>query len=147
MRVEPETWPVYSFRAGSDSGFRWVPRARLAGGAGATTLHCTTAETPEAAVLHFAGEIDLSTASDLADAIMGAFAQYHRVIVDLSYLDYLDISGTSVLERAAARHHGHFVVVGSTPTIHKIFDILELTEVLPVVASVEAAREYLRTHA
>ncbi len=108
-------------------------------------FQCWTEEVAEAMVLHAEGVVDLSTAPGLANAIAGAFAQRQRVIVDLSDLDYLDISGAHVLERMAARHNGCFAVVGLLkPTIHKIFDILELTDVLPATASVEAAREYLR---
>lgn len=138
--------PIYSFVKTGTGVQRMVRRARFAGSARDTNLRCWTDQKPEAVVLHAVGEVGLSTASDLANAIKVAFAQHRRVIVDLSHLDYLDVSGTHVLERTAARHHGHFVVVGSKPTIHKIFDILELTDVLPVVPSVEAAQEYLRTN-
>jgi anti-anti-sigma factor len=108
-------------------------------------LHCWTEEVPEAVVLHAEDELDLNTALVLANAVTGAFEQRECVIVDLSHLDHLDFSGAHVLEHTAARYDGRFAIVqGSKPTIHKIFDILELTDFLPVIASIEAAQEYFR---
>jgi anti-sigma B factor antagonist len=123
-----------------------IQRPLITGAARGPILRCWTERFPDAVVLHTEGEVDLTTATALADAIAEASRQNGNggVIVDLSRLDYLDGSGIRVLEYAAEMHRGRFVVVGSKPAVHALFDILELTEVLPVVPSVEAAVQRLR---
>lgn len=148
LRTTTRLFPIYSFVASTKGMRHLVSRPNISGGAGQAVLRCWTAEVAEATVLHAEGEVDLSTASELKAAIRSAFvqnAQNGHVIVDLSCLDYLDISGIHVLERFAVANGDRFVVVGSKPTIHRLFDVLELTDVLPVVPSMEAAREYLRS--
>jgi anti-anti-sigma factor len=144
LRTKPRNWPVSSFIAGATGVRRLLPRARMAGGATGAVLRCWTEQVPEAAVLHTEGEVDLATALELDHAITAALAHNERIIVDLSRLDYLDGSGIRVLENAARTKHGRFIVVGSKPTIHRLFDILKLTDVLPVVGSLDEARQYLR---
>jgi anti-anti-sigma factor len=80
----------------------------------------------------------------LSNAIASAYRTNRRVIVDLSRIEYLDDAGIRVLETCAWTHESRFVVVGSRPEVHRLFEILELTSVLPVVASLDAARDYLR---
>jgi anti-sigma B factor antagonist len=116
----------------------------MTGAARGPVLRCWTEEVPEAVVLHMEGDVDLTTANALADAIAGASDQHRPVIVDMSRLDYLDGSGIRVLEHAAELYQGRFVVVGSKPAVHRLFDILELTNMLPVFPSMEAAQAYLR---
>lgn len=142
--VDRRTWPVSSFAATPCGVLQLVKRPRIAGGARGTILRCWTEQLAEAVVLRTTGEIDLSTISDLANAIAAALAQRRPLIVDLSRLDYLDAAGIDVLERTARRHPGRFVVVGSKPTIHKLFDILGLTDTLPVVHTLDDAQQYLR---
>lgn len=97
----------------------------------------------EATLLRVEGEVDLSTAGSFTDAIESAYRENACVIVDLSRLNYLDGSGIRVLMRFADEARGRFVVIGSTPTVHRVFVILKLLDVLPVVSSLGAAREYL----
>lgn len=110
---------------------------------GGAFIRFSTELVPDATVLRVEGEVDLSTAQSLADAIEGASRVNRCVIVDLSRLDYLDGSGIRVLVRFAQEKRGHFVVAGSKPTVHRLFALLRLTDVLPVVGSLGAAREYL----
>jgi anti-sigma B factor antagonist len=112
--------------------------------AGPAFLHCRTEAVPEGCVLCAEGEVDVATAPLFANAVAAAFRESRRVIVDLSRLGYLDGAGVHVLEDAARAHGGRFAVVGSRPEIHRLFDILGLTNVLPVVATVDAARAYIR---
>jgi anti-sigma B factor antagonist len=93
-------------------------------------------------VLHAEGEVDMTTAPMLGDAIGAAYRAGPRVIVDLGGLRHLDGSGIHALEDASRAHPSRFVVVGSTPDIRRLFDILGLTSALPVVPSLDAARQY-----
>ncbi|HLY24503.1 MAG TPA: STAS domain-containing protein [bacterium] len=136
--------PIYAFTRTAAGVVSIVRRPRITGGAGPAFLHCRTEPVPEGCVLCAEGEVDVATAPLFANAVAAAFRESRRVIVDLSRLGYLDGAGVHVLEDAAQAHGGRFVVVGSRPEIHRLFDILGLTNVLPVVATVDAARAYIR---
>lgn len=136
--------PVYAFTRAAAGVVSIARQPRITGGAGRQFLHCWTEPMPEGSVLYAEGEVDVATAPLFANAIAAAFRESRRVIVDLSRLRYLDGAGVHVLENAAQAHGSRFVVVGSRPEIHRLFDILGLTNVLPVVATVDAARAYIR---
>lgn len=143
--VDFEPFPVYTF-ARIDGVLRMVSRPRIEGGEGFASrafVRFSTDTAPEAVALHVEGELDLSTAQSLANAIEGAYRKQRCVIVDLSRLAYLDGSGIRVLMRFAEENRGRFVVIGSTPTIRRLFEILRLVDILPVVHSVDDARQYL----
>jgi anti-sigma B factor antagonist len=103
----------------------------------------TTGEV-ETLVLHFEGEVDLATAPLFANAIEEAFRAGPPIIVDLRGVSYMDGSGIAVLQRAARSTRTRFVVLGSTPPIHRLLNILGLTRGFPAVSSFRAARAYLR---
>lgn len=139
--------PVYTFtrKAGV---LRMVPRPAIQGGAGPADrpfefARFATDHVPEAAVLRVEGEVDLSVAQSLAGALADLYHASGRVIVDFSRVAYLDGAGIRVLTRFAEENPGRFVIVGSSPTIRRLFEILRLVDVLPVMASLGAAREYL----
>ena len=146
-------FPLYGVTAGPAGALRLVPREfhggrpqvdryePIAGGA-QTLLRCWTEAAEGTIVLHAEGEVDLMTAPMLGDAIEASYRAAPRVVVDLGSLRYLDGSGVRVLENASRAHRARFVVVGSTREIHRVFEVLGLTSVLPVVHSLEAAREY-----
>lgn len=137
--------PVYSF-VRTHGVLRMVRRPGMQGGADSgrdALIRFSTKSVHEAIVLRVEGEVDLSTADSLAEAIESAYRENACVIVDLSRLAYLDGSGIRVLMRFAEEAGGRFVVIGSTPTVDRLFVILKLLDILPVVSSLGAAREYL----
>jgi anti-sigma B factor antagonist len=136
--------PLYSFVRTPHGGYRMVRRPRISGGSGKTLLHCWIEPISEASVVHVEGEVDLSTAPWLADTIASAFEQGRSVIVDLSAVSYLDGSGISVLKHAAEAHASQLAVAGSKPQIRRLLEIVHVTDVIPLVASLDAGREYLR---
>jgi anti-anti-sigma factor len=136
--------PVYGFERNAHGVVSIARRPPMAGGAGRVFFHCWMELVPEGRVLHAEGEVDVATAPLLASAIAAAFREGRRVIADLSRLRYLDGAGIHVLEHAAGADGLRLVVAGSRPEIHRLFDILGLTNMLPVVATVDAARAYLR---
>jgi anti-anti-sigma factor len=95
-------------------------------------------------VLHVEGEIDLTTAPLFSKAIGAAFRDSARVIVDVAAVEYLDVSAIHALEHASRVQGRRLVVAGSAPHIHRVFEILRLGDVLPVVDTVDAALAYLR---
>jgi anti-anti-sigma factor len=120
-----------------------VAGTSLEGVRGSAFLRFTTTILSDVAVLHVAGEVDLSNAVLLAGAITGAFAVHRRIMVDLQGLAYIDVGGIRILERASQENPGRFVVVGPNSMLRRLFEFLELDGSLPVMASAEAAREYL----
>ena len=139
--------PAYDFAPGAGGATAVIVRPMLRGGGSPRTfLHCWTEVVPEGAVLRAEGEVDIATAPLFANAIAAAFRKDARVIVDLSRLQYIDGSGVHVLESAARTNGGRFVVVGSRPSVRRVFQILGLATTLPVVDTLDAARAYLREH-
>jgi anti-anti-sigma factor len=102
--------------------------------------------TPLAFVVRITGEIDLSSQADLRKHLMRHIGQDRPIIADCSRLDYLDAGGTRVLEECcqeAARHGQRFVLVASSPTVHRVIAIVELNQRIPVVHIMEEAVELL----
>jgi anti-sigma B factor antagonist len=139
-----KAFPVYGFATGASGVVSLVPRPRLTGGGGRSDFDCWEEPAPEATVLYVEGEIDIATAPLFADAIAAAFDRSARLIIHLGGLRYLDGAGIHVLEDAHATWGRGLVVVGSAPHVHRLFNILDLTQVFPVVETLEAARAYLR---
>ncbi|HLW47898.1 MAG TPA: STAS domain-containing protein [bacterium] len=120
-----------------------VRQPLIAGGSGTPLLRCRVEAMPDAVVVRVEGEVDLATAPRLADSIADAFRRGPCVIVDLAGVTYLDGSGVAVLERAAESHLARLAVAGPRLQVRRLFDLLHLAEVVPLVASLEAGREYL----
>lgn len=76
-------------------------------------------------VLEVSGEVDVTTAGDLADAIDRASRSGH-VLVDLSELEFMDSSGLRVFIEAAqqAQAQGWVLEVRRAPaSVHRVFEI------------------------
>ena len=97
----------------------------------------------DAAVLHVAGEVDVFTAPQLREALIGAIEDGSRdVVVDLQGVDFLDSTGLGVLVAGLKRvrqYGGDLSLVCTREHILKILDITGLVKVLKVHDSVEAA--------
>lgn len=97
----------------------------------------------DAVVVHLEGEIDLVTTPILADTIAAAFRQRRRVIVDLLNVTFLDASGLGTLQQAARQYIGRFAVAVSNVRFRHLFEIAGLTDIVPLMVSVESGLEYL----
>jgi hypothetical protein len=63
------------------------------------------------------------------------------MIVDLSELEYIDASGFLALEEGrqlCQQHKRELVLVAPPPHVERILELLKLTDLLPVLTSVEA---------
>jgi anti-anti-sigma factor len=121
-----------------------IPQPRIGGGSGTALLHCWIEACGDVVVVHVEGEVDLSTAPWLEDTVACAFQKGDGVIVDLARVSYLDGSGLAVLQRAAESHAAHLAVAWPSPRVRRLFDIVHLTEMIPLVGSLEAGRRYLQ---
>ncbi len=106
-------------------------------------LSIETEKADDVVVLHVAGEVDVFTAPQLREALVGAIEEGSRdVVVDLQGVDFLDSTGLGVLVAGLKRvrqYGGDLSLVCTREHILKILDITGLVKVLKVHDSVEAA--------
>lgn len=99
-----------------------------------------------AAVATLTGEVDLSNAASVEDAVTGAVggvAGVRGVALDLGGLSYLDSAGLGLLTRLAARFGGDGtalqLVVPAAATVRRAIAVSGLDTAIPVDETVEAA--------
>jgi anti-sigma B factor antagonist len=95
------------------------------------------------AVLAVSGEVDVATAPRLRERLIELVnSGRHRIVVDLSGVDFLDSTGLGVLVGALKRvrtHDGELALVCAEPRILKVFEITGLTKVFTMFGSVDEA--------
>lgn len=95
------------------------------------------------AVLAVGGEVDVATAPRLREQLIALVNQgSHRIVVDLTAVDFLDSTGLGVLVGALKRvrtHDGDLALVCDEPRILKVFEITGLTKVFAMYADVDQA--------
>jgi anti-anti-sigma factor len=99
--------------------------------------HVDAALHDELCLVRVRGEIDLSNASDVGDAVAAAVpGAAARVVVDLSGTTYLDSTGIAMIfhlsERLGHQRQPLRVVVPPTSVIRRVVDITDLGAVIPV---------------
>ena len=94
-------------------------------------------------VVALRGELDFDEAPSFGRVLEELRADgEHEVIVDLSDLTFIDSSGISVLvgaARATAAEQGTLVVAAPTPHVQRVFDIVNLSELVAIEPSLESA--------
>lgn len=94
-------------------------------------------------VVAVAGEIDVYTAPNLRDRLVGLVgAGHYNLVVDLEGVDFLDSTGLGVLVGALKRvraHQGSLRLVCTQERLLKVFRITGLAKVFAIYGSVEAA--------
>lgn len=94
-------------------------------------------------VVALSGEMDIATAPEFTSRMTRlGVADSSRVVVDLSGLTFLDSSGINALVSAAkAVEAGGGKVTLAAPTSHirQVFDIVQLSDVVAIEPSLEAA--------
>jgi anti-sigma B factor antagonist len=100
-------------------------------------LHSPRRRSPDT-VLEVRGEIDLSNASELRDALAQAGdVGGGRVVVDLSAVEFLDSTALGVLVAGAKRLRedgGDLVIRAPQPRIRRVFELTGLDRVFDLVA-------------
>ena len=98
------------------------------------TLQLSCAEQGGVAHLRLAGELDISTAPQLGEAIDRLLGDgHHRVLVDLTDLDFCDSTGMSAFVRGdneAAAAGGWLRLTGATGRVARLLRLSGLAEVL-----------------
>jgi anti-sigma B factor antagonist len=94
-------------------------------------IHLERSGTPDAPVLFVAGEIDVSTAPVIRDALTEAVdGGARRVTLDLGGVGFVDSSGLGVIVGALRRlqdeRDGRLVIEHVQENVHKVFEITGL---------------------
>lgn len=98
-----------------------------------------TNPSPERYLLSVAGEIDISCADKLREAIDYALAQpTEKIVLDFAEVSYLDSTGIGVLVGAA--HHAHdggkgFEAVNAQPNVLRVAQLLGLDQEIGISAA------------
>jgi stage II sporulation protein AA (anti-sigma F factor antagonist) len=94
-------------------------------------------------VISVVGELDVDSSDELRAVLDPYFAgRPAKVIVDVSQLTFIDSSGLNLLAVAArtvTALGGAFVVAGPSPSITRVFGVVQLESEVPVRESIEAA--------
>ena len=103
-------------------------------------------------VAQVSGEIDLSNAADVGDAMAGAVPNSALgLVIDLTATGYLDSSGVHLLfdlaERLQRRQQQLRVVVPEGAPVRRVLRIVELDASVPVETTVEEAVASIRAAA
>ncbi|WP_051450669.1 STAS domain-containing protein [Actinospica robiniae] len=103
-------------------------------------------------MLLVSGEVDLSTAPRLQEAIARAAEPGRPLVLDLTGVEFLDSAGARVLAEGHQdldRRRGRLLIVPSG-AVRRVFDLGGLEQVLHVHATVddanEAGRRFLASH-
>lgn len=95
-------------------------------------------------VLALEGEIDLHYAPVLRSLLQGKVgSRCPALIVDLSGVNFIDSAGLAALIeyfRDASYHGGVLCLTGLNETLRTVFEIVRLDSVIPMFATVAAAR-------
>lgn len=117
----------------------------LTAGTPADLLLLSRKDRETTAVVHASGEIDMSTAPLLSDALteLESAAEHPvRVVLDLGDITFMSSDGLRVLNMHERRFAGlgiRFVVVAAQRAVVHILDITGMSDVVTVVPDVEQA--------
>jgi anti-sigma B factor antagonist len=95
------------------------------------------------AVVGARGAIDISTARELRERLVGLVSEGVRdLVVNLEGTSYIDAAGVDVIVRAyklLSAHEGSFALVCPHDHLRKMFEVSDLSDVLDIYESVEEA--------
>ncbi len=89
--------------------------------------------TDEATIIHVRGEIDMSTAGRLRDAIEPHMGPEQTIILDLSGVEFMDSSCLAVLVQARGRlteNGGSLVLRNPSSSAHRVLTVGGATDLL-----------------
>lgn len=103
-------------------------------------LDLSTRALGDRAVVSVGGEVDLETASQLAEHALDALHQVSpHIVLDITGVTFMDSTGLKVLvtiERRAQLAGGSFVLVGASPPVRRILALTGLDQVFSLQESV-----------
>ena len=93
-------------------------------------------------IVEVGGEIDVATAPRLREQLIALVSnQHYRIVVDLSFVDFIDSTGLGVLISGLKRvrtNGGEFALVCNESRIMKVFEITGLDAVFAIHETLDA---------
>ena len=89
-----------------------------------------------------AGDVDLATVDVVRAQLTSALERGGKVVLDLREVSFMDTQGLAAVieaERSSSSSGTQFVVVRAPATVHRLFDMIGLTDRLTVVDDPSAA--------
>jgi len=102
-------------------------------------LECWVEDVSGCSVIHVSGEVDLATVHIFNKALNSALAAPHPIVVDFSAMRYIDSTGIQALLDAKEQHQQTLAVAALAPTSKRVFEIIEIHEVISVYDTLDAA--------
>lgn len=106
-------------------------------------ISVTTSEAGEVNIVHVSGEIDVTSAAVLRDALEALIADgRRRLTLDLSGVTFMDSTGLGIVVgrlKRLARHGGTMTVVVAHDRVRRVFSITGLDQLLDIHADLEGA--------
>src|SRR5689334_11977242 len=94
------------------------------------------------------GSLDVATAPELRDLLVALIDEGHyRLVLEMSVIDFIDSVGVGVFVGIVHRlrpHDGVVTIAGPSAQTRKVFEITQLTRVLPLYASADEAMTAIR---
>jgi len=93
------------------------------------------------AIVHLAGDIDLSCSAEVRRALLERLAAAQSTLVDMSGVSYIDSSGIASLVEAyqtARKKHLEFGLVAVSEPALSVLELARLDKVFPIHASASA---------
>jgi anti-anti-sigma factor len=105
----------------------------------------------DALVAHVSGEIDMSNAGAIVDAVAKATPNdVGGVVLDLTGIEYLDSAGIHMIYRLRdglrIRGQGLAVILGPSSPVHDALQLAGVKELVDLVDSVDEALSLLKNH-
>jgi anti-anti-sigma factor len=104
------------------------------------SVNVTSENSTEFVAVH--GDVDLATVDVLRAQLTGAIERAAKVVLDLREVAFMDTQGLAAVieaEQASSASGTHFVVVRAPQTVHRLFEMIGLSERLTVVDDPAAA--------
>lgn len=106
-------------------------------------ISVTTSEAGDVNIVHVSGEIDVTSAAILRDALEALIADgRRRLTLDLSDVTFMDSTGLGIVVgrlKRLARHGGTMTVVATHERVLRVFEITGLDQLLAIHAELEDA--------
>ncbi|HEY3323929.1 MAG TPA: STAS domain-containing protein [Planctomycetota bacterium] len=94
-------------------------------------------------VLHLTGYLDAHTFDRFEGSLIDIFEEGHtKIVIDMGHVEYVSSAGTGVLigaQSVARREGGDVILMGVTPDVREIFDLLGLTHTFQIFDDISAA--------
>jgi anti-sigma B factor antagonist len=104
------------------------------------SVNVSSENSTEFVVVH--GDVDLATVGVLRAQLTAALERGEKVVLDLREVTFMDTQGLAAVieaQQASAASGTRFVVVRAPATVHRLFDMIGLSERLTVVDDPAAA--------